>query len=191
VYYHPPAVALGRAATAGALHLPKHLRPRKTSMKLQASCILMFVLSSLPGCSGAPPTGEVSGTVTYDGRPVPWGGIAVLTDSGDTAGCEIRDGSYRLIAPVGQVKVSIVGGDKTEPLKGGQNMDKYFAEKKKEREKLEKDFADGKIKELPKEPMHVARKYGDLNHSGLTLDVKPGKQTHDFALARLPEQENP
>ncbi len=158
-------------------------------MKLQASCVLVL-LGALPGCSGPPPTGEVSGTITYDGKKVPWGGITVMTDGGQPAGATIRDGSYHLTAPVGHVKVSIVGGDQTEPLKGGQNMEKYFAEKKKEREKLEKDFAEGKIKELPKEPMHVARKYGDLNRSGLTLDIKPGKQTQDFALPRVREEEN-
>jgi hypothetical protein len=155
-----------------------------------AFCFAMVVAVSLGGCSGPPPTGEISGTVTYDGKPVPGGGVSVMNDNGDTAACEIKNGAYRLVAPVGRVKVAIVGGDKTDSVPGAQNVEKYFEERKKAREKLEKDFKEGKIKELPKEPMRVARKYGDLNRSGLNLDVKPGKQTHDFPLTRLPEEED-
>jgi len=113
-----------------------------------------------------------------------------MNEKGEIASCEIKDGAYHLTAPIGHVTISIMGGDKTEPIKGGQNMERYFAEKKKEREKLKKAFAEGKIKELPHEPMRVPRKYGDLSRSGLGLDIKTGQQTHNFDLPSLPEEGN-
>ena len=61
-----------------------------------------IALCLLGGCSG-PPTAEVSGTVTYDGKPVAKGNLGVLCNDGRIAQCPIENGFYSLLAPVGHV----------------------------------------------------------------------------------------
>ncbi len=64
------------------------------------------------GCSGEGASGEVSGTVTYDGKLVEDGAISFFPADGKgaTAGSTIKEGKYSASkVPVGNVKVSISG----------------------------------------------------------------------------------
>ena len=114
----------------------------------------------------------------------------MLSDDGRVAQSPIKDGIYSIVdAPVGHVVVAINGGDPVPPLPPATRPEQYAEMKKKELEKLKKDLAEGKIKELPKEPLIVPLQYDDTKRSGLGFEVKPGKQTHNFDLPRLPEEE--
>src|SRR5690349_13504580 len=62
------------------------------------------------GCGGGEQFGEVSGTVSYDGKPVEDGAITFVPDKGPTAGGGIKDGKYSAKVPVGPAKVSISAG---------------------------------------------------------------------------------
>jgi hypothetical protein len=151
-------------------------------MRLRAARYWTMGLFLAAGCSG-PATGELSGKVTYDGKPVTRGILVVMRDDGELARCGISEGTYHLTAPVGHWAVSIGGGDPDEIPPMATKPETVTEQKKKQREKLEKDFAEGRIKELPKEPVHIARKYSDFTKSGLRVDVKPGQQSHDFNLS--------
>jgi hypothetical protein len=58
------------------------------------------------GCGGG--KGNVSGTVTVDGKPLPMGTIVFTSESGPAVAAEILDGKYAAVGvPTGDVKVSL------------------------------------------------------------------------------------
>lgn len=62
------------------------------------------------GCDSGPPMGDVSGTVTVDGKsPAAGSSLTFLpTDNvSTTTGCVVEDGHYSARVPVGTVKVQI------------------------------------------------------------------------------------
>jgi hypothetical protein len=66
---------------------------------------------TVAGCGGRT-TGEVSGTVTFDGKPVEAGGITFVPVDGKspTTGGVLKDGQYKVLSvPVGAAKVVING----------------------------------------------------------------------------------
>src|SRR4051812_28331476 len=66
------------------------------------------------GCGGEPDTGDVSGTVTYDGKAVDDGAITFYPAAGPTAGGTIKDGKYTATkVPVGTSKVVVSGSKVT------------------------------------------------------------------------------
>lgn len=80
--------------------------PRECEPRRLAAALLPAVLV-LAGCSG---NGEVSGKVTYQGRPVPWGRITFLSDVGDhvVKSTAITDGRYTLADfPAGPAVISV------------------------------------------------------------------------------------
>lgn len=79
-----------------------------------ASAGLAIVLCS--GCGGGgPPTYPVSGSVVYDGKPVPTGMVALVpAASGPRAtGAIAADGSFTLEAPAGDYKVAVLAPRET------------------------------------------------------------------------------
>ena len=63
---------------------------------------LMVVGTALcPGCEPAGPRRSVSGTVTFQGRPLQRGTIQFISDQGPAGGALIRNGAYRLPAEQG------------------------------------------------------------------------------------------
>lgn len=130
---------------------------------------LVFALLALVGlvqagcgdnASSPVPLKKVSGTVTYNGAPLPTGSITFMPVNGtNSAAGEIKDGKYSLAtftpgdgAPVGQYKVAITAW-KTLPEMGQEG-----------------------------DPA-IPKKYFDSEQSGLTANVsEEATQTHDFAL---------
>jgi hypothetical protein len=108
----------------------------------------------LVGCAGQ---GQVSGTVRYQGKPVPTGTITFYDHKNQAASSAIKDGNYSIEKVAsGPVKVSVATpmaiymmGDKPPPG--------------------------------PK-PLPLPPKYNDPEKSGLGFEVKPGAQTKDFDL---------
>jgi hypothetical protein len=70
---------------------------------------LLAALALAAGCGGSA-TGEVTGTVTVDGKtPAPGSSITFFPSDGKSpvAGCLIEDGKYTTRVPVGKAKVEI------------------------------------------------------------------------------------
>jgi hypothetical protein len=97
--------------------LPVHCRSLST---IPCTVCTLFCLLLLGGCSGpkAPPRYELSGAVTYDGKPVPAGYIIFAPDrskgnDGPGASAEIKNGVYCTEAGKGTV-----GGPHTATITG-------------------------------------------------------------------------
>tara|TARA_R110002072_G_scaffold303142_1_gene495867 strand:+ start:152079 stop:152564 length:486 start_codon:yes stop_codon:yes gene_type:complete len=93
----------------------------------------LIVMAMLSGCSGSsgPQRYEVSGSVTYDGKPVPKGFVTFYPDSeegnsGPGGGAEIRDGVYRTAAGKGVVggphRIRIIGFDGIARTESGEEL---------------------------------------------------------------------
>jgi hypothetical protein len=118
---------------------------------------------------------RVSGTVTYQGKPVPKGAIAfVATDPSrpNATGKLDANGYYRLQtreaadgAQLGDYDVTISSRDDTPMNIGGQNIVPQFVPK------------------TPAKPRRLTpEKYEDPKKSGLRRTVKSGSNTFDFEL---------
>jgi hypothetical protein len=112
------------------------------------------------GCGTSKPIME--GTVTLDGMPIEKG-VIVLTPpdgKGQTAGCGITAGSYRMQASQGTKQVSIMAerkdGKMPDPMSPGSGslIDRYVD--------------------------YVPERYN--KKSELTVTIKPGLNKHDFTL---------
>jgi hypothetical protein len=79
--------------------------------RVRCGAAAAFVAAALAtiGCEGEGAYGEVSGTITYEGRPVEGGQIKFVPAAGPTAGAVVQGGKYSAKVPVGPVKVTISG----------------------------------------------------------------------------------
>ena len=130
---------------------------------------LIIALTAM-GCAGTKevPKGSVSGKVTVNGQPLKLGTITFCWSGGErpqvsTAHVD-TDGSYKIESVnSGSCKVSIIC---VKPIT-------LVGSVKKNAEKI--DF--------PKEYTEITKKYGNLDTSGLTFEVKPGNNnTYDIDL---------
>jgi hypothetical protein len=128
---------------------------------LPASVILAGAICALSGC-GNSKLSEVSGTISYDGKPIEQGSIAFIPADGNgpSGGSPIVDGKYfAQNVPVGKTKVQIKGARVT-----------------------------GQKRMLPDSPPvstseeMLPAKYNTA--SELTYEVKSGTQVKDFDLTR-------
>jgi hypothetical protein len=102
---------------------------------------------------------EVSGKVTFNGKPLPSGTVTFVSKDGKTtvAGAIAEDGTYRVILPGGEYGVAIT----TAPQK-------------------KKDDPKDPPKKVP--VFQIPAKYGDVKTSGITYKVAKGKQSFDIDL---------
>jgi len=126
-----------------------------------------LVVGLTAGCGQGPATGEVSGTVTYDGKVVEDGSIAFYPENGkgSATGGAITGGKYSVSkVPVGTAKVRI---------SGAKNIKEH---------KMSYD------EKAPPPPVTsdelLPPKYSDEKITELKYDVKSGVQTKDFELAK-------
>lgn len=140
-----------------------------TSFKNLGRVHALLACLALVGCgSGGPAMGRVSGTVTYQGKPIPKGTVTFIPTDGTrpSATGTINDGAYTLQttepgdgAVVGGYKVAISDIDPA----------------------VLNTAVPGMPVQAPKSL--IPKKYGDANTSGLTAEVQSGSQTRDFPLA--------
>ena len=134
------------------------------AVRIATVCLLAIGL--LAGCNGGSRLGEVSGTVTYDGKPLEHGSIAFvpLDGNGPSGGGAITDGKYKAEkVPVGATKVRIRGALITG--------------------KMEMSYDSNRPPPITSTELLPA-KYSDANTTELRYDVQPGSQTKDFELAK-------
>lgn len=142
--------------------------------KICSLCVVLVVGSFL-GCGGddGPELGQVTGTVTLDGQPLPGGTISFIPDNsagttGPLSDSEIGpDGTYvlngaggRQGAVIGKHVVTVIG----PPDLSNTSRDPNDPEP------------------APGPPVKVSGKYADSTTSGLTAEVKAGENTIPIAL---------
>ena len=139
------------------------------TLGLAATALAIALLAGC-GSGGKDSKNQVTGKVTLDGKAVAGTVYFQFPDNKElTSPISATDGAYQIIdAPNGQAKVSIKGG-----LGGGAPTSKPPAMK-----------GAPEMPEMGGGPGGVAppKKYGSPTTSGLTFEVKGGKQTYDIPL---------
>jgi hypothetical protein len=126
----------------------------------------LVAASLICGCKGEPPTGDVSGTISFDGQPIEQGTITFTPadGKGPTAGGSITAGNYMAPkVPVGTSKVTISGVKSTG--------------KKKMYDDAAAPLVQTSAEMLPP-------KYSDVKQTTLQYEVVAGSQTKDFKLEK-------
>jgi hypothetical protein len=122
---------------------PLHQHKKDPVMKLIRHpfhvCLVVLACTSmlLSGCSGKGKKKDVTGSVTYKGKPLPRGKINFFggKDGKQQGSGEIRDGEYKVTqAPTGDVKITIVTSHLT---KNNPELAQYEAQLKTYKETLE------------------------------------------------------
>ena len=133
---------------------------------LPASCFLTLA-ALLAGCGEqGPKTHPVSGKVSYQGKPLPFGAIMFVPAEGSAASARIEsDGTYKVDLTPGPHKVSVIAipprQGRPDPTKEGGLDTTGFPEP---------------------QPL-VPPKYNQPESSGVQIDVKPtGENTIDIDL---------
>jgi hypothetical protein len=135
--------------------------------------VLPLLLLPLPlaiGC-GSQTKGTVSGTVTYQGKPLHSGFVTFVVENGAPLHTEIQsNGSYRLDkVPVGPVKIGI------RPKSAGGKLQSTPMPRNRQ------DFAKAKSA-MTESDTPIPPKYADPNKSELTYTVTKGPQQNDIVL---------
>jgi hypothetical protein len=130
--------------------------------------IVFLVLLAVLGCGEKTNEGEVSGTVTYQGQPLPQGTVTFFDSSNKyLASSAIVKGTYAISAPlkmpIGPVKVAVTTPSSSS---GGRRSRGVAKSKSGERMTV----------------ISIPAKYGSADQSGLIYTVKPGSQEHNIQL---------
>jgi hypothetical protein len=128
--------------------------------------IVFLVLLAVIGCGGNKNEFEVSGTVRYQGQPLPTGTVSFLDSSNQwLASSAINDGTYAIRGkmPDGPVKITVTTLGSSS---GGPHP--FVLRKKKSRE--------------PLMVIPIPAKYGSADQSGLTYTVQPGANEYNIDL---------
>lgn len=128
--------------------------------------VLLAAGCARPGVSQA----EVSGRVTYRGKPLPGGLVTFISARGLSGTAVIAaDGSYQVLVPVGDVKVSV---DNRMLRKGGRPAGYRVGGR-----------PDGEgLQPLAGTYVPVPEKYASAETSGLTCHVESGGTAFDIRL---------
>lgn len=154
----------------------------KPGLRLACGCLSLGLLILLVGCKGSSrgaQHAEVTGKVTFKGKPLPGGRIsfADLKKGFASTGVIDESGNYQIKAPVGEMKIS-VDNSMLEQRRFGGGAPKMQHPKPPGSETDEAPIK-GQYVNLPSQ-------YRDPAASGLSYTVKPGSQTHDIDLSDSP-----
>jgi hypothetical protein len=131
---------------------------------------------ALTGCGET--TTDVTGKVTYKGKPVAYGTVAVL-DGGPApkTGHLQPDGTYRITG----VKIGAFKAAVSSPPPPGSDAEKKSVDRRDADDERVRAPATAAPPEVLKAWVALPDRFGDPAKSGLTADVKPG-QPVDFEL---------
>jgi len=162
--------------------------------------LLAIAAISANSCSSR---GKVSGTVTFDGKPLPAGRITFIgpNDKASDPG-NINDGKYEVVnAPIGECKIRVetmylaqmmgmmpgMGMPGANPASGMTNpsMQRMDPEKKGQMEKANPDLA--KMREMSAGAfVEIPDEYENPEKTPLTFTVKSGSNSKDIELVAPP-----
>jgi hypothetical protein len=164
--------------------LTARFRPRLA--RALAGLGLALLLSVLVGCG--PGTGNVSGRITYNGKPLP-GAIVVFQPADSTKNpmsvALDKESRYSVTLPTGDVRVTV--DTRINVPKASMPMVPPNPEKEAQAKDGEKEAAadapkgdDGGRRAGKFVP--IPERYASVESSGLKFAVKAGDQTHDIDL---------
>jgi len=129
----------------------------------------------LSGCGSDKPTGQVKGTVTFEGTPVTVGMLQIHSDDGTlTRNGRIGDGGHFDIAdaPVGKVTLTI-------------DVPASMQRKRAKRPVLNTKTPElPATQEVPDALKGIPAKYREMDKSGLHFTINPGPNEIDVRLSR-------
>lgn len=139
---------------------------RSTPLRLSLGLVALVVA----GCQGS---GDLSGKVSYQNKPVVWGTVLVVASDGTIHQANIeRDGSYSAKGVrVGEAALAVNSPDPTAPLI-----------RKPEVQPLEDPAEARQRAELKRNWFPLPDRYGDPKGSGLTHTVGGGMNARDIEL---------
>jgi hypothetical protein len=134
--------------------------------------------------------GKVTGTVKYDGKPLPVGTINFIPEKGKPVPAEIEDGKYTAIGvPSGKVTVTVDTlpakkeiGNLEETLKKGLPKPPQGVPAPPDMENMVKMMKE-RLEKL-KKMVEVPAVYADAKTSGLSLTVEPGAKEFNIDLKK-------
>jgi hypothetical protein len=134
--------------------------------------LVVVLLSAIPGCGSGKATATVTGTVTYQGKPLPAGKVSFFGLDGQVASGLIgEDGSYEITnVPLGLVKVAV-----STPLPPPPEIIKAAKEGKRR-------FGKGNPITVDSNTVSIPAKYSEPAKSGLSLTVTEGSQPYVIEL---------
>jgi hypothetical protein len=141
---------------------------------------LGLIVLAIVGCgrpSTSDVTGDVSGKVTYAGKPLPSGIIVFVGLDGTHVPSQIHlDGSYvAQRVPVGTAQITV-----NTPWERFQAQQKQVQQNQGRRAPRPVGrLLDSRGQPIP---VKIPAKYGDVHQSGLTYTVRKGSQIHDIDL---------
>jgi hypothetical protein len=121
--------------------------------------VSLIALLSLTGCSDKPKLAQVTGTVTYKGQPLKEGTITFIPSDGRSATGKIVDGKIKDVSCFDINDGVPLGNHKVLISSAPQSDDMYAAPKSL-----------------------IPEKYGSLDKSDLTAEIKAGENTLTFEL---------
>jgi hypothetical protein len=142
---------------------------------------LLFLSTLLAGCSGSGKSNTVQGKVTLDGQPVSgvvtFIGPSKKKEAEKSSPINLADGMYSISDPeLGVNTIIITGG-----LGGGGPGVGATRQPTGDMTKMTKDM----MKDMtPQTGVAPPEKYANPATSGLSLEVKGGKQVHDLPLSK-------
>jgi hypothetical protein len=146
--------------------------------------VLLVLTASFAGAGCAKPTGSVSGKVSYKGAPLKGGHVIFLKADNQSVWADIgEDGSYSFEKiTAGPVQIGVETSSLKPPVnRPGQpagGARRYSAPPGEENPNKAPD-PEANFKRY----VAIPEKYETPQSSGLTYDVKSGKQEHDIPLA--------
>jgi hypothetical protein len=94
--------------------------------------VAILTLIAVAGCGrhgGPPGTIRVTGTVTYDGRPLPTGAVHFVADSGAGGSTRLQAGRFQLFLAPGHYRLAVIATDGVEtidPKTGGMKPGNFL-----------------------------------------------------------------
>ena len=158
---------------------------RSTAWRRLRACLVPLLLLPVAACGKG--KASVSGTVEFEGKPMPGGYVHFEPEeggAGGTASIDPETGKYSIDKlPVGTMKVSIqpVGGG-TGAGRGGPPKDNKFTVPGVGKVKDAKGPPDPKGFDLSaskSKPVPVAQEYQDVKTSGIAVELKKGSNEGD------------
>ncbi len=136
-----------------------------SSLLRSSSIVGLSLLVLLLSSCGGRPTGDVSGKISYNNRPLSLGTVAMIAEDGTVASGMISDGQYKVEGvPIGPATI-IIHVYPPSPMMHPPTGPEAGAKPKP------------RLIFVP-----IPDRYSDASSSGLTYTVAKGQQTHDLAL---------
>jgi hypothetical protein len=139
------------------------------------------ILLSL-GCGGGP-KGDVSGKVTYLGKPLPGGAVTFFGAENRVVGSSSvsAEGDYSMVkVPAGPVKITVTVMD--VPVQFSKDKGNIAGKVPSPPEGANPELPKWKPQQRSPNPVSIPAKYKMPDQSGLTYTVQPGKQEYSIDL---------